>query len=155
MNDERELKAPHSTPEPIINTVAAVIQNRQGDVLLVRKRGSDTFIQPGGKPDQDEEPLVALARELQEELNISMRVDTAYFLGEFEERAVNEPGRRVRGKAYYVEVLGEPSVQAEIEEMRWFNPQNIAHADVRVAPLSAKHILPAFLQYRQSSVFEK
>lgn len=47
-----------------ICTVAAVVVNSKQETLLVRKRGSDTFIQPGGKPDEGEEALAALAREL-------------------------------------------------------------------------------------------
>ena len=40
----------------------------QGRVLLVRKHGSSTFIQPGGKREPGEDALATLARELQEEL---------------------------------------------------------------------------------------
>ncbi|WP_447729101.1 NUDIX hydrolase [Pseudoxanthomonas suwonensis] len=126
--------------EPI-RTVAAVIRDQDGRVLLVRKRGSDTFIQPGGKREPGEATLQTLARELEEELGVAMPAASAWRLGEFEADAVNEPGRRVRTEAYVVEVDGKPEVRAEIEELAWVLPR--APFPVKVAPLSAGHVLPA------------
>ena len=56
-----------------IRTVAAVIVDGQGRVLLVRKHGSSTFIQPGGKREPGEDALATLARELQEELGVDVQ----------------------------------------------------------------------------------
>ena len=126
-----------------IRTVAAVIADAEGRVLLVRKQGSDTFIQPGGKREPGETALQTLAREPQEELGVELCVEGARRLGEFEDAAVNEPGRRVRGEAYAVRVVGTPQASAEIAELRWIDPRG--EPACRIAPLSAGHILPAFL----------
>lgn len=128
--------------EPI-RTVAAVIANDDGEVLLVRKRSSSIFIQPGGKTESDEEPLLALARELDEELGVRLDVSSVIRLGEFEAAAVNEPGRMVRAQAYSCSIQGSPKAQAEIEELVWIKPAGPYH--VPVAPLSAIHILPAYV----------
>lgn len=128
----------HNPPQRIIHTVAAVILNSRQHVLLVRKQGSDTFIQPGGKLEPEEAPLAALARELNEELAVALR--NARYMGEFEDWAVHEPGCRVRAQVYRVEIAGEPKVQAEIAELRWIGQADLALT--KVAPLSAKHILP-------------
>ena len=127
----------------LIRTVAAVIVDAQGRVLLVRKHGSGTFIQPGGKREADEDSLDTLARELREELGVRLLPDSAVRLGEFEADAVNEPGRRVRGEAFHVAVSGNPAAGAEIEVLAWIDPR--PPHPVAVAPLSARHILPAFL----------
>lgn len=126
---------------PPFETVAAVITDAAGRVLLVRKRGSAFFIQPGGKRQAGETSLQTLARELREELGVRLRKAGAQRLGCFEDAAVNEPGRRVRAEAYRVRVDGAPVPGAEIEELLWLDPA--PPHPVPVAPLSAGHILPA------------
>ena len=58
---ERELGEP-----AVVQIVAAVILDVAGRVLLVRKEGTDAFMQPGGKREAGETDLIALARELHE-----------------------------------------------------------------------------------------
>ena len=130
-----------STPQPnLIRTVAAVIQNPHGEVLLVRKRGSDFFIQPGGKPEPGEQPLQTLIREVDEELGVTVIPESVVFLGEFEEKAVHEAATRVRSNVFLAKIQGEPTARAEIVELLWVNPHD--HGDINIAPLSARHILP-------------
>lgn len=50
-----------------IRISAAIITDENGRILVVRKRDTVHFIQPGGKLDAGESPLAALARELKEE----------------------------------------------------------------------------------------
>ncbi len=49
---------------------AAIVRDEAGRFLLVRKRGSEIFFQPGGKIDAGEQPQIALIREIEEELGI-------------------------------------------------------------------------------------
>ena len=113
-------------PDAQIRTVAAVIVDAGGRVLLVRKQGSDTFIQPGGKREPGETALQTLARELREEQGVELCVESARRLGEFEDAAVNEPGRRVRGEAYAVRVVGTPQAGAEIGDEAEERPLDVA-----------------------------
>lgn len=131
---------------PPFDTVSAVITDGRGHVLLVRKRGSTAFIQPGGKREAGESALQTLARELHEELGVRLCEGSAQRLGTFEDHAVNEPGRRVRAEVYRVQVMGEPLPQGEIEALRWLDPA--PPHPVPVAPLSAGHILPAHRERR-------
>lgn len=147
-----EADAGASETMPPIRTVAAVIANAAGEVLLVRKRGTGVFIQPGGKREPDEAPLATLARELIEELGVQLDVGSAVFLGEFEDAAVNEAGRAVRALAYRCRVHGQPLPLAEIEEIAWVEPAQPPR--IRIAPLSARHILPAYLAAAASTPAE-
>jgi 8-oxo-dGTP diphosphatase len=67
--------------ERIISVVAALIRDNDGRVLLVRKRGTSAFMQPGGKRDVDESDLAALSREVAEELGCRVVAETARPLG--------------------------------------------------------------------------
>ena len=124
-----------------IRIVAAVILDDRGRALLVRKHGARRFIQPGGKPEPGEAPLLALARELHEELGVQLRAETAIALGTFEDWVVNEPGHRVQAQAWWVQVDGTPQACAEIAELAWV-PLQPPHG-LPLAPLSEHHILPA------------
>lgn len=126
---------------PTIRTVAAVIRDAAGRVLLVRKRGSTIFIQPGGKPEPGEAPLATLARELAEELRVRPMPETIALLGEFEDDAVHEAGLRVRATVYACAIDREPVAGVEIEELAWVDPAN--PGPIPIAPLSRRWILPA------------
>lgn len=126
--------------EPV-RIVAAVITAADGRVLLVRKRGSGTFIQPGGKQEPGEAPLATLARELNEELGVRLKPESVQPLGQFSDAAVHEVGRRVQAQVFACAVDGTPRPQAEIETLTWVDPC-APPADLVIAPLSRNHILP-------------
>ena len=126
--------------ERIISVVAALIRDDSGRVLLVRKRGTAAFMQPGGKRDSGESDVAALSREIVEELGCCVDQRTARSLGVFECAAANEPGFTVRAAVYAVDVEGAIAPQAEIDEMVWVDPR--ALPDLNLAPLTRDHVLP-------------
>jgi 8-oxo-dGTP diphosphatase len=123
-----------------IEIVAALIRDAAGRVLLVRKRGTTAFMQPGGKRDSGEDDITALAREINEELGCRLLPASVLALGAFDAISANEPGFRVRAALYQIDVTGEIAPKAEIEEMLWFDP--LAPADIPLAPLTRDHVLP-------------
>jgi 8-oxo-dGTP diphosphatase len=124
---------------PLIRIAAAVIRDVRGRVLLVRKRGTTAFMQPGGKINPDEDALAALAREVQEELQCGTRQETARFLGRFAAPAANEAGATVVADLYAVEVDGDARAAAEIEEVAWVHPDH--PQGYPLAPLTRDHVL--------------
>lgn len=123
-----------------IGIVAALVQDEAGRVLLVRKRGTRAFMQPGGKLGKEESPLTALEREIREELSCSMRAADAVFLGNYSAPAANEDGCRVEAALYRVEIEGPIRAAAEIEEVVWLDPR-APHA-LELAPLTRDEVLP-------------
>jgi len=126
--------------EPVISIVAALIRDQAGRVLLVRKRGTAAFMQPGGKRDPGEDDATALARELDEELGCRVVAGSARPLGEFVAPSANEPGWTVRAAVYAVDVTGEITPRAEIEDIAWIDP--VAAHGLTLAPLTRDHVLP-------------
>lgn len=74
-----------------IRIAAALLIGGDGQTLLVRKRGTQAFMQPGGKIDAGEQPAQALARELHEELNLHIDPGQALYLGHFTPPASPQP----------------------------------------------------------------
>lgn len=124
----------------VINVVAALIRDDAGRVLLVRKRGTSAFMQPGGKRDNGETDLAALSREIVEELGCCVDQTRARALGTFECAAANEPGFRLCASVYAVDVEGDIRPQAEIEQAIWVDPR--ALPDLPLAPLTRDYVLP-------------
>ncbi|USQ98172.1 NUDIX hydrolase [Caulobacter sp. RL271] len=125
----------------VLDIVTAVIRDEGGRMLLVRKRGTSTFMKPGGKRDGDEDDLATLARELDEELGC--RLVHAELLGNYAAPAANETGFTVQSATYLATVEGDIAARAEIEELAWIDPA--APGDLRLAPLLTDKVLPALL----------
>ena len=125
--------------EPI-RIVAALIRDAAGRVLLVRKRGTAAFMQPGGKRDAGEDDVTALARELDEELGCRVLPHSVASLGIFQCQAANEPERQVNAALYAVDVTGDIAARAEIDEIMWIDPA--LPPDIHLAPLTRDHVLP-------------
>jgi 8-oxo-dGTP diphosphatase len=123
-----------------IKIVAALIRDDAGRVLLVRKRGTTAFMQPGGKRDPGEDDVTALAREIAEELGCRVVRDSVQPLGAFDAIAANEPGWRVQANLYVIDVTGEIAPNREIDEMIWIDPAS--PPDIPLAPLTRDHVLP-------------
>lgn len=123
-----------------IKIVAALICDHAGRVLLVRKRGTRAFMQPGGKRDPGEDDIAALSREIAEELGCSLVRDSVRSLGEFDAIAANEPGLRVQACLYGIDVSGDITPSQEIDEAIWIDPA--APPDILLAPLTREHVLP-------------
>ena len=124
----------------IISVVAALIRDCDGRVLLVRKRGTTAFMQPGGKRDPGENDIAALSREIDEELGCRVVANSVQALGTFDCSAANEPGFQVRAAVYAVDVEGAVAARAEIEQIVWVDPHQ--PPDLQFAPLTRDHVLP-------------
>jgi 8-oxo-dGTP diphosphatase len=137
------------TPEidpPVLRIAAAMLVRADGRTLLVRKRHTTIFMQPGGKVDSDETTQAALVRELKEELGISVDVQSLVPLGQFLAPAAHEAGVMVDAALFMVECDQTVQPAAEIEEAIWVEPD--APRDFPIAPLTDSYVLPLHKQFR-------
>lgn len=128
----------------IIRVAAALLVRGDGLTLVVRKRGTTAFLQPGGKREPGESPEAALRRELGEELHVAGSLGRPIPIGQFSAPAANEPGATVVADLFRLDVTGEVTPQAEIEEIRWIDPA--APGTIELAPLTRDEVLPALLR---------
>lgn len=136
-------------PTNIIRIAAAVLIGPDGRTLLVRKRGTQAFMQPGGKIDAHEQPIEALARELEEELALKIDPVRATYLGHFCAPAVNEPGFEVQAELFLLHIDADVAPAAEIEEVQWIDPRG--DGGLTLAPLTGEVILPFYRQITPTS----
>lgn len=124
-----------------IRVSAVLISDEHGSALMVRKHGTEAFMQPGGKPEPGENAAETAARELQEELGIIVSPAELTPLGTFRTAAANEAGFDVIAASFSLHMphrACEPS--AEIAEARWLKLEDLS--TLVIAPLSTQALLP-------------
>jgi len=130
-------------PPRTIRIAAALIDDDAGRLLLVRKAGTEWFMQAGGKIEDGESPVSALRRELNEEIGFVLTDDDVRHLGRYSALAANEPGYIVEAEVFHVRVRHEPALRSEIEEAVWVD--YVTAIAMPLAPLTRDHILPLSL----------
>lgn len=131
----------------LIVVSAVVLRDEAGRILTVRKRGTDRFMLPGGKPEPGETPLETAVREVGEELQITLNPDDLALIGVVRAAAANEAGFQVEGTTYRAlspVVADDLAAAAEIEEIRWLDV-TVEPLPDDLAPMLVEQVLPMLL----------
>jgi 8-oxo-dGTP pyrophosphatase MutT (NUDIX family) len=116
----------------LITAGLVVIKDRK--LLLAFSNNKQAFYLPGGKADQGETTVMALVREVQEELNISPDPSDLAFYTHIQAPAFGEPeGVLMAQDCYRYELRQEPRPAAEIGALRYFDTAAYRQ-EVRQAP---------------------
>ncbi|WP_345498779.1 NUDIX hydrolase [Nocardia callitridis] len=111
---------------------AALAHVRDRRLLQARSIGKNVFYMAGGKIDPGETPVLALHREVREELGVGVRSYTE--LGIFRAEAYGHaPGTPLHMTCFTAELDGEPTPTSEIAELRYFTIAEYAAME-HVAP---------------------
>jgi 8-oxo-dGTP pyrophosphatase MutT (NUDIX family) len=127
------------TERAVIRVSAALTVDDAGRLLLVRKRGTDVWMQPGGKPDPGETPAETLARELLEELGARIAPAELQPLGTYTTAAANEADTTLIADVFRAALTGPLRAAAEIEAVTWMHPREFPLH--RLSPLITQHML--------------
>ena len=128
----------------VITVSGVVLTSDDGLVLTVRKRGTERFMLPGGKPEPGEDALGAAVRECREEIGVELDPTALVLVGTFRTAAANEPGHEVLGTIFAHPAPADVAPAAEIAELRWLDPRVRPLPD-DLAPLLAERVIPAIL----------
>jgi 8-oxo-dGTP diphosphatase len=131
---------------PRIIVSAVCVYDADGRLLTVRKRGTDRFMHPGGKPEPGESALQAAVRELQEEVGIVVDPRELELMGVWLAQAANEAATEIEATVFTAPGVWEAHPSAEIAEIRWLDLS--AELPHDLAPLLTDHILPALAASR-------
>lgn len=134
--------------------VSMTLRNDSGDLLIVRKRGTHTFMLPGGKVEPGETHQQAVLREVLEEVGITLDPEGVRLLGNWSAAAANEPGLVIESDVFghadwgcasrpLAQPAESPRPCAEIDEIRWLPIYTEIEDAPPLAPLLTEHVLPA------------
>ncbi len=121
----------------VITVAAAIILNEQNQLLLVRKKNTQYFMQVGGKLEPNEAPEHTMIREIAEEIGTHAEIEQ--FIGRFETCAANEVGHQLVSYVYRVNLDQAPKIDAEIAEMKWID---LDDKQTLLAPLTKEIVVP-------------
>lgn len=128
-----------------IRVALAIITNENGELLAARKKNATYFTLPGGKINVKEDPIQALLRELEEELNIKFSNSDFQLTGTHQTRAANEANTTVKG--YIFRLLKPINLKirpySEIEEVIWLSKST--YKNYKLAHLLSEFALPKWL----------
>ncbi|NWL11364.1 NUDIX hydrolase [Paenarthrobacter nitroguajacolicus] len=125
----------------LIVVSAVCVYNGEGQLLTVRKRGTEKFMHPGGKPESGETAAEAASRELLEEVGIDVAPNRLEPLGVWLAVAANEAATNIEATVFTAPGTWEAHPSAEIAEIRWLDLDAPLPPDL--APLLTDHVLPS------------
>ena len=148
--DASELPSDDPAPRAVLRIAAAIVVDGEGRNLLVRKRGSTQFMQAGGKLEEGEVAIEALARELAEELGFELDPGETEYLGFFRADAAHESDTELHAEVFAITVAGEVAARGEIEELLWID--RLDAVPTELAPLTRDELLPLWASRRAAQL---
>lgn len=98
----------------------AVIEDKK--VLMARSgKNEEVFYTLGGKIENNETDEQCLIREIKEEVDADIRMESLVFLGVFEASAYNKPDTKVVVRLYRGDLISTPVASSEVEEIAFFD----------------------------------
>jgi 8-oxo-dGTP diphosphatase len=131
------------------NKIGLLVLNEDKTKFLVCEPGRDyeektvkSYLMPGGQLE-GENDVECLIREIKEELDCAMKIDSLQLLGEYEDEAAT-PGRDVMIRLYQGELAGEPAPSSEIGALHWVGREDAGNP--RLSPIIKNKIIPDLIK---------
>jgi 8-oxo-dGTP pyrophosphatase MutT (NUDIX family) len=123
----------------IHKSAGIIIKDRK--FLITRTRGKSFFVSPGGKIEEGETVIEALERELKEELDIEIDIESLENFGIFYAPAQGLENKYLEMNVFIVNKYnGEIVPSREIEEVMWIDSK--LPSDIELGSIFKHDILP-------------
>lgn len=101
---------------------AALLHIKDRKLLLAFSRNKQCFYLPGGKVDEEETPVAALCREIQEELNVCIAPEQLVYYTHITAPAYGEAnGTIMEQDCYFAKIETIPEASGEIDKLHYFS----------------------------------
>ncbi|MFA6522242.1 MAG: NUDIX domain-containing protein [Patescibacteria group bacterium] len=131
-----------------INKSALLVLNDDKTKFLVDRKTRDgilsQWLMPGGKIEHGETLEQALVREIKEEINCELDIESVKFIAEYEAPASGMPGKTVNIKLYSGTFTGTPVASSEITAIGWLGREDLENPEA--SETIRVHILPDLLK---------
>lgn len=130
------------------NKIGLLILNENQSKFLVCEKDHFTsdFLLPGGKIEPPETEEACIIREIREELDVEVNINSLTFLAEYHGPAAGDPTKDVSIKLYQGGIIGTPKPSNEIVRLHWIGKGDAKNH--RVSPIIREQILPDLLKKR-------
>ena len=124
------------------NKIGLLVLSEDGDKFMVCEKNNFTsdFIMPGGQLDEGENDINCLSREIKEELNVNLDLNSLIFINEYNDIASGDLTKDVSIRLYQGKILGIPKPSSEIINYYWIGKEDIGNK--RVSPIIRNKIIP-------------
>ncbi len=112
-------------------------------LLIVRQKGKEYFIAPGGKLDADEKPTDALVRELKEELSLNIDKNSLELFGSFYAPSAGQEDLILRSDVFLVnEWHGELHLNPKdkVNEYKWVTSKYVG--SIKIGSIFEHEVIP-------------
>lgn len=104
----------------------AWIHTKDGKILSTLSKGKSTYYIPGGKREGNETDLETLVREVKEELDVDVVLDTVEYLGVYKAQSDGAAeGVKIIMTSYTGDYIGELKAKSEIDRFEWHTMSDI------------------------------
>lgn len=129
-------------------TKASAILIRDRKVLIVRKKGLDTWISLGGKPEPGETMEDALRREVKEEVGLELSEEPKEYHISPIEPVAGKPELTIIIYTYLISADGEPKLNPEdnVEELHWLSRAEFESGEFELGSVLQQFVVPKLIE---------
>ncbi len=126
---------------------AAIVLDKEGRLLVVRKKDSDLWISLGGKPEIGENLENALMREVMEEVGLTVLGKPELFHTSPIEPAAGKPDITVQIFSYLTKVIGDPTINPadRIGEFHWLSKAEFDKKQYKLGSVLELYVIPSLI----------